>query len=232
MSDAAPATETDIAEPAGRAGAPFLDWIRESTAIHGLLLALFSLGTAMILSLSDELTSAAIRDRATEDLHASLAQVIPPTSHDNDPSADIRQIEDDEEGTVPVYLSATGGTVTSAAFVLTGYGYSGAIEVLIGISEDGKIDGVRVLSHSETPGLGDKVEERKSDWIYGFAGLSLADPAPEDWKVKRDGGVFDQFSGATITPRAVVSTVKRGLAFFDRHHTEIFAPLLHTEEAG
>ena len=88
---------------------------------------------------------------------------------------------------------------------------------------DGVLLGVRVLSHAETPGLGDKIELAKSDWIEGFTGHSLTDPAPEGWKVRKDGGVFDQFSDATITPRAVVGTVHRGLAFFARNRDALLA---------
>lgn len=93
------------------------------------------------------------------------------------------------------------------------------------VAADGTILGARVLSHTETPGLGDKIEIGKDDWIEAFAGRSLADPGPAGWKVRRDGGVFDQFSGATITPRAVVGTIHRGLTLFDRHRAELLAPL-------
>ena len=116
-------------------------------------------------------------------------------------------------------------TVTGLAFEMSGPGYSGLIHVLLGIAPDGTLLGVRVRSHTETPGLGDKIELAKDDWILGFTGKSLRDPAPENWKVKRDGGVFDQFSGATITPRAVVRTITRGLTFFDRNKAALTAPL-------
>ena len=212
MTDTAPSAQT----PQG--GPSRLDALRRSPVWHGLLLAAFSLATALILSTADELTQGPIADRSARDLLDSLAQVIPPEIHSNDPVADMRTISDEIEGDVPVYVAtAADGRVTGIAFVLTGYGYSGAIRVLIGIASDGTLLGVRVLSHSETPGLGDKIETAKSDWVQGFAGRSLGDPGPDGWKVKKDGGIFDQFSGATITPRAVVGTVHRGLSLFARH---------------
>ena len=85
---------------------------------------------------------------------------------------------------------------------------------MLGIDADGRLLGVRVLAHHETPGLGDKIESKKNDWILRFTGLSLGNPPPERWKVKKDGGQFDQFAGATITPRGVVRAIRSGLDFF------------------
>lgn len=223
MTDRAPAPAPPR-EPGSR-----LDALRRSPMWHGLLLGVFSLGTALILSASDTMTSGPIADRATEDLLASLAQVIPAGSHDNQLVADMRTVTDEAEGAVPVYMATAQGQVTGLAFVLTGYGYSGAIRVLIGLAPDGTVLGVRVLSHTETPGLGDKIEIAKDDWVDSFSGRSLGDPDPEGWRVRKDGGVFDQFSGATITPRAVVVTVHRGLTFFERHRAALLTPIAETE---
>jgi electron transport complex protein RnfG len=93
-------------------------------------------------------------------------------------------------------------------------GYSGDIDLIVGINSDGSVAGVRALAHKETPGLGDKVDIKKSNWVLGFNGRSLDNPVPEQWAVKRDKGVFDQFTGATITPRAVTAAVKRSLEYF------------------
>lgn len=93
----------------------------------------------------------------------------------------------------------------------TDQGYNGRIALWLGVDPDGRITGVRVKSHQETPGIGDKIEVAVSDWIESFTGKSLGDPGIDRWKVKRDGGAFDQFTGATITPRAVVGAVKQGL---------------------
>jgi electron transport complex protein RnfG len=101
-------------------------------------------------------------------------------------------------------------------------GYNGPIHLLAGIEADGRLAGVRVLSHRETPGLGDAIEAAKSDWVYSFAGKSLGSPPAAGWAVERDGGVFDQFTGATITPRAIVEAVQRALAYHGSHRDALF----------
>jgi electron transport complex protein RnfG len=101
-------------------------------------------------------------------------------------------------------------------------GYNGTIRLLVAIKMDGTLAGVRVIQHRETPGLGDAIEAERSDWILGFDGKSLNDPVQEKWKVKRDGGDFDQFTGATITPRAVVKAVNKALLYFRLHGHSLF----------
>jgi electron transport complex protein RnfG len=101
-------------------------------------------------------------------------------------------------------------------------GYSGAIDLLIGVRADGTISGVRVTAHRETPGLGDRIEVAKSDWIERFAGRSLRNPARAHWQVRRDGGDFDQFAGATVTPRAIVRAVRRALDYLEQHGVELY----------
>ena len=100
-------------------------------------------------------------------------------------------------------------------------GYSGDIKFIAGVNTDGSVAGVRVLAHKETPGLGDKVDLKKSDWILGFNGKSLNKPKAESWKVKKDGGEFDQFTGATITPRAVVRQLKEVLTLVNTQQAEL-----------
>ncbi|HEY5791334.1 MAG TPA: RnfABCDGE type electron transport complex subunit G, partial [Gammaproteobacteria bacterium] len=102
-------------------------------------------------------------------------------------------------------------------------GYSGAIRMLVGIRADGRVAGVRVISHKETPGLGDKIEPGKSDWSRSFVGRALGNPGSASWRVRKDGGVFDQFTGATITPRAVVAAVHRALLYYRDHREALFA---------
>ena len=91
------------------------------------------------------------------------------------------------------------------------------MRLLIAVDARGRVLGVRVLSHSETPGLGDGIEAARSDWILGFDGRSLDNTPPADWAVRKDGGAFDQFTGATVTPRAVVWAVHDGLRRFQAH---------------
>ena len=102
-------------------------------------------------------------------------------------------------------------------------GYGGDIHVLVAVKSDGSLAGVRVLAHKETPGLGDLIDEDKSKWIFSFNGLSLGNPPEKQWKVKRDGGSFDQFTGATITPRAVVKAVKKVLVYFKANQESVFS---------
>src|SRR5690606_27069458 len=117
-------------------------------------------------------------------------------------------------------------------------GYGGAIRLLVGIREDGTVAGVRVIDHRETPGLGDGIEIEKSDWMTDFEGRSLGDPPVQRWRVKKDGGEFDQFTGATITPRAVVTAVRNALIYFRTHRQALFelpgdtAPALEAPAAG
>lgn len=102
-------------------------------------------------------------------------------------------------------------------------GYSGPIRGIVAIDRQGKVLGVRVTNHKETPGLGDKIERRKSDWVTQFENLSFANLEEELWKVKKDGGHFDQMTGATITPRAVVKAVRKAVSFH-AHHLALLYP--------
>jgi len=124
-----------------------------------------------------------------------------------------------------------GEVVAVAIPVVTHRGYSGDIRLLVGVTIDGEVTGVRVLEQKETPGLGDKIKADKTDWIQDFSGRRLGDPPAEDWAVKKDGGIFDQFTGATVSPRAVVGAVKDVLEYVDRHHHLLFdAPSTTTAE--
>jgi len=103
-------------------------------------------------------------------------------------------------------------------------GYSGNISLIVGVNADASVAGVRLLAHQETPGLGDKIDLKKSPWILSFNGKQFTGAIDSEWAVKKDGGQFDQFTGATITPRAVVSAVGRALQFFDLNRDELLAP--------
>jgi electron transport complex protein RnfG len=123
---------------------------------------------------------------------------------------------------VEVYLAKRGGEPVAVILpVLAKEGYTGPIRLIVGIAPDGRILGVRVVEHKETPGLGDKIDIKKSDWILGFNGRSLGNPDQAGWQVKKDGGEFDALTGATITPRAVVKAVHAALMFFDTHQQQL-----------
>ncbi|MBT8066484.1 MAG: electron transport complex subunit RsxG [Gammaproteobacteria bacterium] len=125
-----------------------------------------------------------------------------------------------------IYRVYTKGEPVAALFVVSARdGYSGPIRLLVGIETTGRLTGIHVLEHSETPGLGDGVETAKSDWARQFTGRSLLDPEPEGWQIKTDGGQFDQLTGASVTPRAIVKAVKETLLYFDRHRDQVFANL-------
>jgi electron transport complex protein RnfG len=186
---------------------------RERVGYQALLLGGFALAAAALLVIGDLATRDAIEQRRAEDLLASLTQVIPAALHDNDLLADSVTL-DTADGELTVYRALQGLDVAGVAFETVGQGYAGPIRVLLGIDAAGRVLGARVLSHTETPGLGDKIEVARDDWILSFDGKSLGEPPPERWAVQKDGGDFDQFSGATITPRAVVSAVKGGLELF------------------
>jgi electron transport complex protein RnfG len=156
----------------------------------------------------------------------ALAQIIPPGQHDNDLLDDTLILPDStllgHRETALAHRVRQGSKITAVILPVTATGgYAGPIEMIVGINRDGRLAGVRVLRHSETPGLGDKIETRKSDWITRFSGRSLTDPKPEGWRVIKDGGVFDQFTGATVTPRAVVKAIHQSLAYFDSHRDDL-----------
>jgi electron transport complex protein RnfG len=189
--------------------------------VHGIILGLFCLGFGLILASTDRVTSQPIAQRALEDKQNSLAQVIPDALHDNNLVQDTLTVTTPEGKQVIVYRARRAGQVTGVAFPIEGSGYAGEIRLMLAVDTQGRILGVRALAHKETPGLGDKIEVAKSDWITRFTGQSLGAPPVEKWKVKKDGGQFDQFSGATITPRGVVKAIREGLAFFAENKTRM-----------
>ncbi|MBN2886932.1 MAG: electron transport complex subunit RsxG [Chromatiaceae bacterium] len=198
---------------------------RQRVGYQAGLLGGFTLIAAALLVIGDLATHEAIALRKAEDLTASLAQVIPPALHDNDLLADVMTLTDGNGKPLSVYRAAQGSTVSALAYRVVGQGYAGPIEVLLGVDAKGRILGARVLAHTETPGLGDKIELNRDDWILAFNGRTLGDPPPARWAVKKDGGDFDQFSGATITPRAVVGAIRTGLEFFDVHRDSLTAAI-------
>ena len=192
---------------------------------HGLILGTFCLGFGTLLAMTNDFTVVDIAKRAVEDRQNTLSQVVPDEMHDNNLVEDTLTLKNSEGNDVTIYRATKEGKLTGVAYeISTNSGYSGLIRLMMGLTPDGKIIGVRVLSHRETPGLGDKIEEKKGDWILKFSGLSLDNPPLEKWKVKKDGGQFDQFAGATITPRAVVGAIRSGLQFFDANKTKLLEP--------
>lgn len=193
-----------------------------------VLLALFAvIGTALV-AITHEKTKWKIAEVEKETLLRKLHAVVPPDTHDNDLFADFITVTEPKhlgsQKPSHVYRARLNGQPT--AIILTPVapdGYGGDIKLLLGINFDGVITGVRVLKHRETPGLGDAIEERRSPWIFSFNGKSLVEPDPNKWKVQRDGGVFDQFTGATITPRAIVKAIHKALGFYQANRDWLFS---------
>lgn len=197
-----------------------LDSLRDKLAYQPLLLGSIALLASGALAAVSSLTGPAIAAAEAKDLRDSLSEVLPAGLADNDFLQDTVDLERDGK-TVTVYRARQGDELKAALFKVEGRGYGGEIQILMAVDRDGRMLGARILKHSETPGLGDKIDVKKSDWVLDFNGKSLGDPAPEKWAVKKDSGVFDQFAGATITPRAVVGAVKGGLEFFAARKQEI-----------
>ena len=159
----------------------------------------------------------------------TLYQILPKETHDNDLARDIIIINDPalvaEEGQVEAYVARKKGKAIAVILpAITNDGYTGKIRSLVGINADGTIVKVRVLTHKETPGLGDKVEVKKSGWIHQFDSKSLSNPELSRWAVKKDNGDFDQITGATITPRAIVKSVLNTLKYFQANRDTLLAP--------
>jgi electron transport complex protein RnfG len=160
-------------------------------------------------------------------LIASLNSVLDPALGDTDLNPVPIDAHDELLGStspIDVFIIMRGGSPVAAVFAtIAPDGYNAEIQLLIGISPDERVTGVRAVRHRETPGLGDAIEIGKSDWITQFDGKSLTDPAPALWAVDRDEGAFDSLTGATVTPRAVVKAVKNTLLYFGAHKDELFA---------
>ena len=206
-----------------------------------LRLAAFTAGTAAVLGAVHLATREPIAAEQRRAERAALAALLPESGFDNDPVADTILLRAPEglgdDRPRPVRRATLAGAPVAAVLsVVAPDGYGGPIELLIGVRADGSVVGVRVVSHRETPGLGDPIEESRSDWIHAFAGRALGDPPAERWAVRRDGGDFDQFAGATITPRAVVAAVRRALTWFGENQDVVFAtagaPATRAEESG
>lgn len=192
-----------------------------SIPYQGILLGGFATLAAALLIGANQATHDNIQLRQQEDLLQFLQQVIPASHPTTGLLEHNLELPGKDGKPVTIYRGTQDGQVNALAWEVSGKGYSGTIRLILGMDETGKILGVRVLSHTETPGLGDKIEAQKSDWILGFNGLSLGNPKDEGWRVKKDGGQFDSFSGATITPRAVVGAIHEGLQFYAEHQQQL-----------
>ena len=200
-----------------------------------LILAVMAAVCTALVALTYTLTGERIADNQQAFLEESLQPVLAGIEYDG-PLSDstmIIPVPHDLPGNQPatVYRVFEDEAPLAALFVVVARdGYAGPIRLLIGLTDDGRITRARVIEHRETPGLGDRIEAGRSDWINQFDGRSLADPTEDMWKIRRDGGEFDQLSGASITSRSVVKALRETLIYFNANHDAVFAPDADTDE--
>lgn len=195
--------------------------------ISGFLLWLFSVIGTLLVALTQQGTIELIQANEKQALLQNLYALLPEEKLDNDIAQDTIELPASTllgtDTPSLAYRARKQGQPVAVIFnSIAQGGYSGDIKLLVGVYRDGSLAGVRVVKHQETPGLGDAIEVRKSPWIHGFDNKSLDDPEQEQWKVKRDGGYFDQLTGATITPRAIVAAVKNTLLYYQEHSEEVY----------
>jgi electron transport complex protein RnfG len=200
---------------------------RGSALASALVLLLFTgVSTALVTGLH-EVTKGRIAENERAELLASIARILPPSEYDNDPLQDRLALPesapgDDVQFTLGYRARRSGEPVAVVLNLVARNGYNGDIALLVAIRRDHSIAGVDVLGHRETPGLGDRIEASKSSWLEQFVDRFIDPERPAAWKVKRDGGDFDQLTGATVTPRAVVGALRAALDFASRNHLALF----------
>ena len=200
---------------------------RRQILLSGAFLWLFAVGGTTLVAFTEYSTSSAIAENERQLLLRNLYALLPEDQLDNDIASDIRNLPASPllgtDAATLAYRARRAGEPVAAVFnSVAPNGYNGRIHLLVGVYVDGSLAGVRVVKHAETPGLGDAVEIRKSPWIRSFDDKSLSNPGKRGWRVKRDGGEFDQFTGATITPRAVVTAVHNTLLYYQQNADIIF----------
>jgi Na+-translocating ferredoxin:NAD+ oxidoreductase subunit G len=205
-----------------------MDPTLRATLLGGALLAACALLSALLLTGTERLTRERIAESRRQLELNALSLVLPPAQYDNDPLSDRISV------IAPAWLGSKrplevrrarydGLPAGLAIEAIAPDGYSGPIRLLVGVDGGGRVLGVRVIEHQETPGLGDAIEAERSDWIDRLRGRQLGEPPPARWTVRKHGGEFDQFSGATISPRAVVVAVRRVLQFVQAHGEALYA---------
>lgn len=203
-----------------------------STVSHPVIRSSFLLGVIALLGTAllagvNELTHERIVEQEKRRVLRQLNEIVPTALFNNDLLEDMIEIKNESvfrhPAPVLVYRARMDDQPVAVMMIVTAPdGYNGDIRLLTGIGADGTILGVRVVSHRETPGLGDPIEIEKSDWILGFTNMSLRHPETSGWAVKKDGGQFDQFTGATISPRAVVRAIHNTLLYFKANQSLLF----------
>jgi electron transport complex protein RnfG len=202
--------------------------MRAETAKPVVVLVLLAAGLTAMIAVVAGITHERIAHNEQAWITQRLDALVPPAMHDNDLLADsIAVTSPDLLGSaqpVRIYRARRGGAPVAAVIrAIAPDGYRGPIELLVAVGQDGRLIGVQVIRHNETPGLGDAFESRDVHWLDRFRGRSLTDPPTQHWTVRRDGGDFDAFTGATITPRAIIKAVRNALDYYQRNSQRIFA---------
>lgn len=192
----------------------------DQPSIQSAKLGGFILLLCLVLAVAAALTAAPIVQRQLDDTQNMLSQVFPSDLYDNRISNEEYRLVINGQP-VHFFLGRKQGQPSGIVLFADTTGYAGQIKMLLGINANGELTGVRITEHKETPGLGDLIDLAKSKWILGFNGKSLDNTSEKQWHVKKDGGEFDAFTGATITPRGVVKGVHEGLELFAAHKNEL-----------
>lgn len=200
--------------------------LAQSVRRNAIGLGLFAVITGGTIAVTQVMTAERIQEQTARAEARALFEIIPERRHNNELLTDTVQLPSDSKlnngKPITAWVARRDERPIGLIMpVVAPDGYSGDIHLLVGMDLQGEVLGVRVTSHRETPGLGDRIETKKSDWVHSFTGRSLKDPEPERWDVRKNGGAFDQFTGATITPRAVVQAVQRSLTYFREHRNDI-----------
>ena len=201
---------------------------------NALGIGVFAIITAGVIAITQVATSGRIKANQDAAQARALYQIIPKSI---DPELDQHKIEINNQallhlsGAEFAYQAIADGKVKGVILpAIAPDGYSGDIRILVGVFADGSVAGVRVLAHKETPGLGDNIEPSKSNWLDEFVGELMHGADDPSWAVKKDGGRFDQFTGATITPRAVVNAVGRAIQYFEQNRAQLLTPVTGSEQ--
>jgi electron transport complex protein RnfG len=192
---------------------------------NSLVLAMAACSTVGLVAITHQLTKDTIAEQQVIQLQKTLLQVISEDLYDNNLARNCVYTQNSAlgtEDTLHAYIGTKNGEPSAIAMeTVAPNGYNGKIKLILGLDIEGTVLGVRTLSHQETPGLGDKIDLRVDNWILGFAGKSVTQDNIDEWAVRKDGGQFDQFTGATITPRAVVNAVKSTTLYFNQNRDEL-----------
>ncbi len=204
---------------------------RTSLRTAGIMF-LFTVLFTTLMSSMHRLTLPSIEASQFAERMRLVNEILPPESYDNKLLEDFILIGPVPElgiaSTARVFRARLNGQPTALIVeAIAPDGYAGRIELAVAVSHDGRVSGVRATGHKETPGLGDYIDPRKDKdrsrpWITQFNGMGFEQVTPEQWRVRRDGGVFDYHIGATISARAVTNATARALSYAKTHRDPLF----------